>query len=88
MPRKPKPPPVILQVEDIATGRVISEDSFQDDFGPERIAMQVQPKPSRGLPIDAQDYRDAVNRAKRAEAKALLDYAFNPPQPKPFKRRI
>jgi hypothetical protein len=79
-----------LKAVDIATGRVVRPggDSFVDDFTGERHELAPEYDRPRGLPTDARDYRDAVNRAKQARAQALLAYVFNPPQPKPFKRRI
>lgn len=72
MPRKPGPPPTILRIEDIATGREIREASFVDDFTGQAIpiAQDIEAKPPRIQ--DGQAEMARLSNVRQGQAQALL----------------
>lgn len=83
MPRYPKPPPIILTVQDVATGR---DTRMVDDITGEAIPQpKAKPVPS----ID--ELKAKAQRHKKARADAICALLHATPvqiEHKPFKRRF
>ena len=82
MPRAPKLGPAILKIEQLNTGAEWREPIWDDFSG---APLQPITAPPKGPIADAQLAIDAANRAKQAQAAALL-YAVGITGPKPAKR--
>lgn len=66
MPRKPKPPPAMVQMQGLSDG---IDQLLRDDMTHEVIAQPNAQAPRLG---DPQALRDQMNQAKLARAQALL----------------
>src|SRR5882724_6088849 len=85
MPRKAKPRPIPLVVEDIATGERLGSEGFVDDFTGQAMPLAAVAKPAKGRatcprPIP-QQLRNRLHEAKLAQARALLEATGILPKP-------
>jgi hypothetical protein len=95
MPRRPKPPPIIIQTVDIASGKRIGQDQLFDDFTGEPLPIVASDiVPGKGLPDDARIWREGKHKAMELAGRNLLERVNiipgpnNPAPLKPFKRRM